>query len=261
MLDEILGAVVGPTLLPARSVASCSASRSQSTAEGCGSHRWTSRWAATATSTRSWSRIEPGRAEHRQPLRQVQLEPVPASSARLGGRRSARPGWARRARSRSRRHSSACQARSAGSGRPSASTSRPRRQLSIMAGRVAPYRAKRSARCRAVDQRRPPRTGSAPEPRSSEIGPQQLRPRLAAAAVDHGQQGPDGTLRLPGVDSSGSPGNTAAQDPGDQPSGRAEFDPGAHAVAAAHAAAELPRQLLGEPALDARAWARRRSRC
>ena len=85
---------------------------------------------------------------------------------------------------------------------PIASTSRPWTQLSIMVGRVAAYLAKRPARCRAVDQRRPasdadPDGWSARWRRGNATA---CRPRLAAAAVDHPKQRPYGAVRLPWID-------------------------------------------------------------
>ena len=134
--------------------ASAPASRSQSTWEGCGSQRCTSRCSASASSTCSCSvvsRVGP------------KTDSRAGSSTIPGSRRSrAHAGSSRCAglsdpiSARTRRQSSACQVRSSSSGRPWPSVSRPAAQSRSMAGRCAPYPENSAASFWAVATRRPP---------------------------------------------------------------------------------------------------------
>ena len=82
----------------------------------------------------------------------------------------------------------------------------------------------------------------------AEIAPEQTRPGLAPALVDHPQQRPDQAGRRPRVDLVRRPGR--GDRPRDQPARRRESHPGADAVGLFGGGAELMGQPLRQPALD-----------
>ena len=201
MIDQILGAVGGPPLLGLGS--------RQLSGEPLPEHAgrvWQPQVDVTVGRHRDEHpelvRIEPGRAEHRQALRQVQRSGSGQERGLGGG------DLLRRARHRQLVPQPAPQF-----GLPGA-VARQRSAVGIHVQAPAPVvdhgRPGRAVPGEEVGQMPGRRPAAATADRIgfgaalAEIGPQQFRPGLTAAAVDHRQQWPDGALRLPGVDVRGT---------------------------------------------------------
>ena len=197
------------------------ATRSHSAGEGCGSHRWTSRCSASATTTSSCavvSRVGPN--SDSRPGRSTRSGSV-RSRWQAGARRSA--GLGRPTRPRTCRHSSACQRRSSDT-----SESSPSAHDRSIDGRCAPYESYSAARWRAVASRRPVRCASA-DVADAEVPPERRAPLLRRALVDGLQQRPDQPVRLPRIVVGLDPRGTG-EGVGDQRRRVRESDVGAHAV-------------------------------
>ena len=141
--------------------------------------------------------VQPGGAEDRQPFGKITGLGLRAAAWQppLG---PVRAGLAHQA------HCAAgARARPARPGRRAAAARRRRRRGPGPSGRPWPAGSRRTRRrdrpdAGAVDQRRPARSGSVPmSALGAEVVPQQCRPGLAAAAVDHSQQRPHCAVWLP----------------------------------------------------------------
>ena len=206
------------------------------TGEGWVNQRCTSRCAPSAVSTRCWVRSRPV-SPNTDSRSGRSSAPAPAvSRASASGRRSAGDGTPRSVRSR--RHSSACQARSTASRVPVESTSSPARRALEQLGAL-----------RAVAGEEIRRTaGGQPTPAAAgllrratpEMAPQQRRPLLVAGLVEDRQDRPHRPRRMPRVGVGIDVGHRSEHG-GHQPPDRGEVDPGADP--------EPIRHLLGQPAL------------
>ena len=225
MLDGALGLVVGAAPAAAGRRQAGRRAVCHSAGEGWGSQRWTSRCAASAASTRSWSgssRVSPNTDSRsgRSSASALAVEPGRAAGRLLGRLRH------RQGRSRSRRHSSACQARSAARGAGG---------VDVLADPPAVDQPGRSRRTRRTDRpgagrsTNAGRRGTAP-PAAPRDGSTAAPPRLVAGLVDDPQQRPDRPLRLPrvrvGIRSPGQDGRRpAAGRAGSRPRRRSRAEP------------------------------------
>ena len=118
-------------------------SASQSAGDGCGSQRCTSRTSpSAASSSTSVTGIRVWPKSDRRAGRSSSVAPARSAATVAAWRTS---GGSASTRGSSRRHSSACQARSSSSGEPAPSVSRPSRQSVTSCGRCTAYDAKRWA--------------------------------------------------------------------------------------------------------------------
>ena len=166
-----------------------SLSADHSGAEGCGSHRCTSRCvpsAPTSSTSLAARRVCPNRdrrAGRSNPPGSARSRSTTAACRTCGGSASTRSARAR--------HSGGCHARSAGTARPQPSVSRPAAQSATSAGRWAAYPAISRASRRATESRRPrrrsPSSPGIPCPRCWASSAAHGSSRLASIAASSGQ--------------------------------------------------------------------------
>ena len=196
----------------------------QSAAEACGSQRWTSRCSPSAPSSSTsvaGSRVWPNRES--RPGRSSPVPPAASAASVCSWRTS---GGGSPTRDTSRRHSSACHARSSGSGsRPSVSS--PRRHARTMSSALAGVRRVQPGQP-AGDGVAPARAQLAllPGHAVTEVSGQRRAPRLVERVVDHLEQRPGQPVGVPGVL------QIACRAASDQGPRAEEPDPRAHAVTA-----------------------------
>ncbi len=142
------------------------------------SHRCTSRCSARAAST--CSRAGESRLAPNTDSRAGRSLSDGSSRSRAQASSSSSAGLGVPRVSRSRRHSSACQARSASSGLPSPRSSRPAAQARSISGRDCPYSSYIEVRRRATESRRPLSSASVP--------------RCCASDRAHGSDGIDASM-------------------------------------------------------------------
>ena len=182
--------------------------------------------------------VQSGEPEHRQPLGQLEVDGAGGQVGQCG--RQPLVGDGTPSSARSRRNSSACQARSIRKARPAESTSSPARQR---AEQLGPLRAVPSEQVGRSSGGQPPPAATRTFLRAAtQVAPQQLGPGVVAGSVEDREDRPHRPRGLPGI-ASGVDLGDRCQRVGHQPPDGREVDAGTDPEPVGH--------LLGQPALHA----------